>query len=339
MKKCLVGVLAALSVLALGNTGARAAITIDLVQVGNPGNAADTTTYGAVSYAYAIATTEVNLFQYTAFLNAVAATDTHSLYNTDMGTNAEIVGITQTGSSGSYSYAVMGTGARPVTYVSWFDAARFANWVANGQPTGVQENATTENGAYTLSGTMSGVSVTKNAVNPNTSATTTYWIPSENEWYKAAYYQPAAQGGDTDSYWLYPTASNTLGGNTIGVADSANYFNAGYAQTHNGLPTRLTDGGAYGNNSASYYGTSDQGGNAREWNDAVTGSSRGQRGGSWRHAESILQSSTRVTNDPSSESVFVGFRVASSVPEPSTAVLMVIGGGAYLFVRRKRTTL
>ena len=339
MKKCLVGVLAALSVLAVGNTRARAAITIDLVQVGNPGNAADTTTYGAVSYAYAIATTEVNLFQYTAFLNAVAATDTHSLYNTDMGTNAEIVGITQTGSSGNYIYAVMGTGARPVTYVTWFDAARFANWVANGQTTGAQGNATTENGAYTLSGTMSGVSVTKNAVNPNTSATTTYWIPSENEWYKAAYYQPAAQGGDTDSYWLYPTASNTLGGNTIGVADSANYFNAGYAQTHNGLPTRLTDGGAYGNNSASYYGTSDQGGNAREWNDAVTGSSRGLRGGSWKHVESNLRSSTLSTNDPTLENDVVGFRVASSVPEPSTAVLMVIGGGAYLFVRRKRTTL
>ncbi len=339
MKKCLVGALAALSVLAVGNTRARAAITIDLVQVGNPGNAADTTTYGAVSYAYAIATTEVNLFQYTAFLNAVAATDTYSLYNTGMGTNADIAGITQTGSSGNYIYAVMGTGARPVTHVSWFDAARFANWVANGQTTGAQGNATTENGAYTLSGTMSGVSVTKNAVNPNTSATTTYWIPSENEWYKAAYYQPAAQGGDTDSYWLYPTASNTLGGNTIGVADSANYFNAGYAQTHNGLPTRLTDGGAYGNNSASYYGTSDQGGNAREWNDAVTGSSRGQRGGSWRHVESNLRSSGRNTNDPTLENDVGGFRVASSVPEPTTAVLMVIGGGAYLFVRRKRATL
>ena len=339
MKKCLVGVLAALSVLALGNTGARAAITIDLVQVGNPGNAADTTTYGAVSYDYAIATTEVNLFQYTAFLNAVATTDTYSLYNTSMGTTANIAGITRSGSSGSYSYAVMGTGARPVTYVSWFDAARFANWVANGQTTGAQTGATTENGAYTLSGTMSGVSVTKNAVNPNTSATTTYWIPSENEWYKAAYYQPAAQGGDTDSYWLYPTASNTLGGNTIGVADSANYFNAGYAQTHNGLPTRLTDGGAYGNNSASYYGTSDQGGNAREWNDAVTGSSRGQRGGSWKHVESNLRSSGRNTNDPTLENDVGGFRVASSVPEPTTAVLMVIGGGAYLFVRRKRATL
>ena len=345
MKKCLGGVLAALSVLALGNTGARAAITIDLVQVGNPGNAADTTTYGAVSYAYAIATKEVNLFQYTEFLNAVAKTDTYSLYNTSMGTDASLAGITRTGSSGSYSYAVMGTGARPVTYVSWFDAARFANWVANGQTTGLQNDATTEDGAYTLSGTMSGVSVTKNAVNPNTSATTTYWIPSEDEWYKAAYYQPVAQGGDSDSYWLYPTGSNTIAGNTISVADSANYYDGNYAKDQNSLPTYLTDGGVYGANSASFYGTYDQGGNVWEWNDAVIADMgmnlRGLRGGSWDSGGQLyLQSSYRFRDffAPTREDFDVGFRVAS-VPEPSTAILMVIGGGAYLFVRRKRVTI
>ena len=339
MKKCLGGVLAALSVLALGNTGARAAITIDLVQVGNPGNAADTTTYGAVSYDYAIATTEVNLFQYTEFLNAVAKTDTYSLYNTSMGTDASLAGITRTGSSGSYSYAVMGTGARPVTYVSWFDAARFANWVANGQLTGAQSSTTTEDGAYTLSGTMSGVGVTLNAVNPNTSAPTTYWIPSEDEWYKAAYYQPVAQGGDIDSYWFYPTGSDTIAGNTIGVADSANYNDGNYAMNQNSLPTYLTDGGAY-TSVDSFYGTYDQGGNVFEWNDAViAGSSRGLRGGSWGSYGSYLRSSTRYGFDvPTFEGGSVGFRVAS-VPEPSTAVLMVLGGMACLRGKRRRNTL
>ena len=261
--------LAALGMLALITTTGHAQITIPTVTVGDAGNANDSTGYGAVSYVYNIAVTEVNLFQYTAFLNAVAATDTYSLYNTSMGTDLNIAGISRSGSSGSYTYAVIGTGARPVTYVSWFDAARFANWVANGQASGAQGNATTENGAYTLNGAMGGVSFTKNAINPNTGMTTTWWIPSENEWYKAAYYQPAAQGGDSDNYWLYPTASNTLGGNTIGVGDSANYYDGDYAQAQNGLPSRLTDGGAYGSNSASFYGTSDQGGNVFEWNDAV----------------------------------------------------------------------
>ena len=36
-----------------------------------------------------------------------------------------------------------------------------------------------------------------------------WFIPSENEWYKAAYHQPAAQGGDGDNYWAYPTGTNS----------------------------------------------------------------------------------------------------------------------------------
>ena len=88
---------------------------------------------------------------------------------------------------------------RPVNYVNFNHAARFVNWLQNGQPTGAQTAATTERGAYTLDGAMSGVSFTRNAG-------ATYGLPSENEWYKAAYHQPAAQGGD--SYWFYPTGSN-----------------------------------------------------------------------------------------------------------------------------------
>ena len=336
--------------LALGTTTGNSAITIETVKVWDDGNPPDTmrmqdgtTGYGSVNYHYNIGKYEVMVGQYTAFLNAVAATDTNGLYNVAMGTDLNVAGITRSGQSGSYRYSVRGNGLMPITYVSFGDALRFANWLSNGQPTGAQSERTTEDGAYPMKDFRFDVplrtNMLRNLKNPNTGKGVSWWVPSENEWYKAAYYQPAAQGGDTDSYWLYPTASNTLGGNTIGVADSANYFNAGYAQTHNGLPTRLTDGGAYGNNSASYYGTSDQGGNAREWNDAVTGSSRGQRGGSWKHVESNLRSSGRNTNDPTLENDVGGFRVASSVPEPTTAVLMVIGGGAYLFVRRKRATL
>jgi len=327
----------ALGMMAAGT--AQAQITIPTVTVGDVSNPNDSTGYGAVSYVYNIAVTEVNLFQYTAFLNAVAATDTYNLYHTSMGTNASIEGITQSGSSGNYSYTVIGTATRPVTYVSWFDAARFANWVANGQPTGAQVNATTEDGAYTLNGAMSGnLSISKNGINPNTATTTTWWIPSENEWYKAAYYQPVAQGGDSDSYWLYPTASNTIAGNTIGVADSANYYDGDIAKNQNSLPSVLTDGGAYGSNSASFYGTYDQGGNVGEWNDAVIGSSRGIRGASWINNDLDLLSSSRNGSDPTLEFFYVGFRVAS-VPEPSTAVLMLMGGGLWLLWRRRKVTL
>ncbi len=326
----------ALGMMTVGTS--QAEITIETVTVGNPGNANDTTGYGGVDYTYNIGKYEVSLTQYTAFLNAVAATDTYALYNTSMGTDSKIAGISRSGSSGSYTYAVLGSGNRPVTYVSWFDAARFANWMANGQTTGAQDATTTENGAYTLNGATSGVGFTKNATNPNTGQAVNWWIPSENEWYKAAYYQPSGQGGDTDSYWLYPTASNTISGNTIGEENSANYYDGNSAKDQNGLPTNLSDGGVYGSNSASFYGTYDQGGNVWEWNDTViAGSSRGLRGGSWSYSDSFLRSSYRDGSGPADESNHVGFRVAS-VPEPSSGVLMLLGGAAYWLVRRKKIT-
>jgi formylglycine-generating enzyme required for sulfatase activity len=337
----------AFGMMAAGMTGAQA-ITIDTVIVGNPGNAPDLYTgslYGAVNYTYAIGKYEVNLNQYTAFLNAVAATDTYSLYNPSMATYLNIAGISRSGSNGTDTYSVIGSGLRPVTFVSWFDAARFANWMANGQPTGAQNSTTTEDGAYALNGATSGI-FTKNAINPNTGAPPTWWIPSEDEWYKAAYYDQSLNSG-TGGYWLYPTQSEIIPGNTIGAAaNQANYMyyngsnyiysvtqNASYSSSQN----YLTDGGAF-SNSGSFYGTFDQGGNVWEWNDAVIfGSDRGLRGGSWYDDDVILQSSSRFNFAPTFENNGVGFRVAS-VPEPSTAVLMLLGGGAYWLVRRRKVT-
>jgi ELWxxDGT repeat protein len=296
-------------------------VAIEMVTVGDPGNAADTTGYGAVDYLFAIGKYEVTLSQYTAFLNAVAKTDTYGLYNTNMETNLNIAGIARSGSSGYYTYSTMGSGNRPVTYVSWFDAARFANWMANGQPTGLQGNATTENGAYPLNGATSGVGFDKNAINPNTGASPSYWIPSENEWYKAAFYDPIKAG--SQKYWLYPTRSDTAPGNTIGVgANQANYRVSGgsvaiYSVTQTSVYSSsqnyLTDGGSF-SGSGSYYGTFDQGGNQREWNDAVISSwteFRGVRGAAWSDSIfSYMQSSHRGSTQPNHEHDFVGFRIA-----------------------------
>ena len=134
------------------------AVTLDMVTVGNAGNTNDTTGFGGVNYPYQIGKYDVTIGQYTDFLNAVAATDTYLLYNANMGTNENISGISRTGSSGSFTYSVIAasgsapnggvsSGNRPITYVSWWDSARFANWMANGQPTGAQNSTTTENGA------------------------------------------------------------------------------------------------------------------------------------------------------------------------------------------------
>jgi hypothetical protein len=109
------------------------AVTIDWVPVGNAGNANDFNTgnlYGGVAYNYSIDKYDVTVGQYTEFLNAVATTDTYGLYNTLMGTNLNIAGISRSGSPGSYTYSVIGNTTKlPITYVSWGDAARFANWL------------------------------------------------------------------------------------------------------------------------------------------------------------------------------------------------------------------
>jgi sulfatase modifying factor 1 len=249
---------------------ASAVVNIDWVTVGNVGNAPDPAhpAYGAVSYAYQIAKNETTISQYAEFLNAVAKTDTYGLYSTGM-TTSYINGISRSGVSGAYEYTVNpGSGNKPITYVSWFDAARFCNWLHNGQGGG-----STETGAYTLNGAVSGI------ISKNVGATV--YIPSESEWYKAAYYDPNKGGAGVGNYWSQATQSNTLAGNTIGVANSANYYDGDYV----GYPgMALTDVGAYGANSDSAYGTNDQGGNVWEWNDGVRvtfaterGQSRNQR--------------------------------------------------------------
>ena len=297
------------------------AVTITWTPVGNPGNANDSTGYGAVAYNYSIDKYDVTVGQYTAFLNSVAATDTYSLYNPSMATDLNIAGISRSGSPGSYSYGVIGSSANlPITYVSWGDAARFSNWLQNGQPTGAQGPGTTETGAYTLNGDTTVLREARNA-------RATIFIPSENEWYKAAYYNP---GG---SYNQYPFSSNAIPtsampGSTPNtgnfVSDSGAFAVTG-STSYSSSQNYLTAVGAY-TASASPYGALDMGGEVFQRNEALSsGSFRGLRGGSWIGYSYYLQSSTRYYYDPAFENDYIGFRVASTIPEPSTLALAAFG--------------
>src|SRR5258705_203722 len=112
------------------------AVTMDWTPIGNPGNAADTTGYGAVGYAYSVGTYEVTNAQYVEFLNAKAKSDPLGLYNPSMGTSY-YGGIQRTGGDGSYSYTAWSpfdyaTDDLAVSFVSFYDALRFANWMNNG---------------------------------------------------------------------------------------------------------------------------------------------------------------------------------------------------------------
>jgi formylglycine-generating enzyme len=236
--------------------------SLETVPVDDPNNAAADTGYGSVSYAYNIGKYEVTAGQYCQFLNAVAATDPYGLYSEVMSLYVSWIGgcnIQRTGSSGSYSYSVAADYAnRPVNFVSWGDAARFTNWLSNGQPTGAQDMTTTENGTYYLHGATTDAQLAAVSRNPNAK----WAIATENEWCKAAYYDPAAH-----SYLAYPTGSGSVPGRDMADASGNNANYTG---------TRPIDSGKYFTtvagqfrNSASPYGTFDQGGNVREWNESI----------------------------------------------------------------------
>jgi sulfatase modifying factor 1 len=294
--------------------------TMQMVPVGNAGNAADTSTYGAVGYTYSIGKYEVTNAQYAQFLNSVAATDsTNNLYSTSMA--GARGGITRSGASGSYTYAVKAfMGDKPVNYVSWYDALRFCNWLHNGRPSGAQGNATTERGTYTLTGATivaAGTDATHGANGRNAGAR--FWLPSENEWYKAAYHDPVDAGADangTIDYWLYPTKSD--GAPMVATADldgnidndTANIANYNRGADWNGQDGNVTTVGSGGPGSASYYGAHDMGGNLWEWNEQDIFGDRGLRGGSWDSGSGNLRSSNRNDFNPTVEYVPNGFRVA-----------------------------
>ncbi len=111
------------------------------------------------------------------------------------------------------------------------------------------------------------------------------------------------------------------GGDT---GNTANYYDGDYTI---GGPYRATEVGDF-ENSASPYGTFDQGGNLWEWNEsAVTGSTRGLRGGFWASYSVDLPASYRYRHNPSYEYLGFGFRVASvsPIPEPGSITLLVCG--------------
>lgn len=310
------------------------AVTIDLVSVANPGNAPDTryigNSVGSVDHVYLIGKYEVTAGQYTEFLNAVAKADPNGLYNTSMGDPGSPslgANIQRTGSSPNYSYSVAADWAdRPVNYVSFWDAARFANWLDNGQPTGAQGPGTTEDGAYHDVGNQT-------LFGRNTSAK--FFVPSENEWYKAAYHDKTA--GVAANYFDYPTGSNAAPG--ININETTNPGNnANYLGSAIGSPYYRTVVGEF-ELSDSPYGTFDQGGNVAEWNDTLLDPGRGLRGGPWNSnnpTEQHAQGRGASRLAPASESLGIGFRVASlAVPEPSTILLAVAAITSLLLRCRK----
>lgn len=280
-------------------------VSVPTRQVDYVGNTADariasdgSVGYGSISYTYRIGAVEVTNTQYAAFLNAVARDDVYSLYSTDMASPPG--GILRHGSPGSFSYTVIdGRGSLPVNFVSFWDACRFANWLHNGQPEGSQSPLTTESGVYNLSLP----SMAANTVGRNPS-----WrwaVASDDEWYKAAYFQPFHLGGPPSNYWLYPTSSD--------FAPSTAQANYG-----NSVIRPLLAVGSFLPN---FLGAYDMAGNVWEWTDSVYfGLQRSVRGGSFVFdLEYTLRADYRYGLQPELQYQNVGFRVVQSAILPCPA--------------------
>jgi formylglycine-generating enzyme required for sulfatase activity len=261
------------------------------MEVGDEGNAADDTGHGAVDYVYWIGEFEVNNTQYTEFLNAVAATDTNGLYNTNMSISPH-GGIDRAGGVGTYTYTVQtGEGYYPVNYTDFWDTLRYVNWLENGKPSGAQDSSTTEDGTYTITaGGIAANSITRNSGH-------TYFLPSQDEWYKAAYYDPALGG-----YYNYPYRTDTAT-TCAAVGGTPNTANC------TGGPATVTPGGGYPK-AISPSGVYDMGGNVMEWTEEIDVANRVMWGGAWSGPAGWLSVTGEADIDPSIEANMRGFRVA-----------------------------
>lgn len=216
------------------------------VEVGNAGNAANPETkFGAVDRNYSIGKYEVTNAQYVKFMNAVGG-NTVSVNGTDVklyggfdtsSSYAKFSLIEQNASGNGFTVAV-GKENYAVNFISGFAAAMYCNWLTNG----ARENATAADflaGVYDFAKFGASIDVFKGE---NANFDGTYRIPTLDECYKAAYYDP-----ETETYYLYATGGSI-------IPDMANYNN------RNGGTSSVKEHEMY----PSSYGTLDQTGNVIE---------------------------------------------------------------------------
>lgn len=281
------------------------AFTMDFVTIGNPGNAPDTTgnpnPAGAVSYIYSIGRYEVSR---------------------DMVNKAN-----SAGSLGITMYDMTLSGGnwpnKPATGISWIEAAKFVNYL-NTSSGSVMAYKFDGGGNFQL---WSSTDAGYNPGNAYRNSLAKYFLPSTDEWYKAAYGSPTGQWSDYSNGLNTPPDITTGGG--AGAVYGANMSG----------PADIADAGGM-----SPWGTIGQGGNVWEalesaWDQTNNSPNemREYRGGSWSNInpEVYLSSSATASGNITIGYETDGFRVATSIPEPSSLSLLVLGGMVVALKRRK----
>ena len=286
------------------------------VEIGNPGNAADTSgtpilpgsisyprSPGSVDYTYNIGKYEVSR-------------DIITKANAEGNLGITLYDMTSYGGNGVY---------KPATGISWYQAAQFVNWL-NTSTGGTAAYKFDASGNFQM---WSSSDAGYNANNLFRNSLAKFFLPSTDEWYKAAY------GSPNGTWYNYPTGSDSkpaaVAGGTTGAV---------YGQATAAGPADITNAGGL-----SRWGTMGQGGNASEWNETAydginnsAGENRAIRAGTWWSSTygDELNAVMHSSADPTGDFKTFGFRVAM-VPEPSSLSLLALGGVLVALGTRRRS--
>ncbi len=271
--------------------GCAGVVNAAFVTIGNAGNADDTTGYGGVSYEYKISSTEVSIAEFQAYRTATSTTGNEDYWNDGTRT--------------------VGTGA-PASYVSLYEAMKYCNYLTTGNINSGYYSTSDGGATYQANASAHDTYAAANGI--------TYFVPTEDEWYKAAYYTGSG-------YSDYANGDDVGTDPTHGTSSGWNYYNGTYVV---GSPNYVWASG-YGGQEQN--GTTDMMGNVWEWMEDPAGV---LRGGSCNASESLLRSSYRDGTGPSNEGIYVGFRPVEVVPEPATAGMLAISGLLIAAYRRIR---
>jgi hypothetical protein len=286
---------------------------MEFVTIGNPGNAADTTgapnPAGAVGYEYGLGKFEVSVDMITKFNASQSlqiATDTRS------------------------------SRANKPAPVTWNNAARFVNWLNTSTGNVPAYKFSSKGNVNADIALWAPGDAGYDASNRYRNSLAKYVLPSYNEWYKAAYYNPT-----NSTYYDYANGSDTA---PTAVASGTTDNTAVYSQTLAQGPADVNLAGGL-----SPYGVMGLEGNVFEWEEnsldlanSLGFSIRGIRGGSWDSNSVNLKSSSRFGVIPGQSFRDTGFRVASlssspaaAVPEPSMMVIGTLFGLGGLVAKRR----
>ena len=224
------------------------------------------------------------------------------------------------------------TGNQPAATINWYEAAAFVNFLNTNSGKTAAYDLTFSSGSWSMALWSSEQAWTAGGTNLYRNKNAFYFLPSENEWYKAAYYNAAGT-----NYFLYPTTTTNV---PTAVASGTNANTAVYNQAALQGPAAVNLAGGL-----SAYGTMGQGGNVWEWmetaadgTNTTSDENRNLRGGTFALTADPMRSVEFRSFGPASDNVTFGFRVAS-VPEPSTYALLLLGAGAMYLWKRRRDSL